>query len=68
MVVYEDNCVNCPSEMGCIGSLCPNANVKRLYCDDCGEEEDSLYVIDGVEVCSYCLLNHNYIERIDCDD
>jgi len=41
MIQYEDECVGCPPEMGCLGSMCPNRNVPRIYCDICGEEIDS---------------------------
>lgn len=34
----EDECVECPPEMGCLGSSCPNRNVERIYCDICGDE------------------------------
>ena len=60
MVVYEDMCVGCPPEMGCLGSSCPNRNVERWYCDECGEEtfpEDS-YEINGGIYCKYCYMNN----------
>ncbi len=47
MVTYENECVGCPPEMGCLGSACPNRNVKYLYCDKCGEDAEKLYVVDG---------------------
>lgn len=68
MIKYENECVGCPPEIGCLGSGCPYVNVKRLYCDDCKEETDTLYIIDNKEICAECLLNHNYLERIDEDD
>lgn len=40
MIRIENECVGCPPEMGCLGSCCPNRNVKRIYCDICGEEID----------------------------
>ena len=40
MIRYEDECIGCPPEMGCLGSACPNRNVPRYYCDDCKEEID----------------------------
>ena len=51
----EDECVDCPTEMGCLGSSCPNRNVVRYYCDYCGKEE-KLYDYDGDEICEECLL------------
>lgn len=53
MKKIEDECVNCP--MGCVGDVCPNKNVVRFYCDNCGEEE-MLYIYDGEELCQECLL------------
>lgn len=55
MKKIENECVNCPVEMGCIGDACPNKNVTRYYCDNCGEEE-MLYIYDGEELCQECLL------------
>ena len=56
MVKYEDECVGCPPELGCLGSACPNRHVPRLYCDKCGEEVDEFYedelCIDCVETSS----------------
>ena len=40
MIRYEDECVGCPPEMGCLGSICPNRNVPHYFCDYCGEEVD----------------------------
>ena len=57
MVNYENECVGCPPERGCLGSACPNRNVRRLYCDRCGCEEEKLYKHDGEELCADCLLD-----------
>ena len=62
MVKYENECVGCPPEMGCLGESCPNRNVKRLYCDNCKDEFEELYEYDGQELCQDCLLNT--IEKI----
>ena len=56
MVTYEDECVGCPTEMGCIGSVCPNRNVPHFYCDKCGDDVEKLYKYDGQEICEECLL------------
>lgn len=55
MVTYEDECVGCPAEIGCLGSSCPYKNVRHLYCDICGFEVDKLYKINGDEICEKCL-------------
>lgn len=56
MITYEDECVGCPTEMGCMRSACPNRNVKHLYCDKCGDDVEKLYKHDGQEICEECLL------------
>lgn len=57
----EDGCVGCPPEMGCLGSSCPNKNIRvySYFCDKCGDEFDAeeLYVVDGDDICAECLLN-----------
>ena len=55
MKKIENECLNCPPEIGCMGDTCPNKNVARFYCDECGEEE-MLYYYDGEELCQDCLL------------
>ena len=40
----------------CMGSACPNRNVKHLYCDKCGDDVEKLYKYDGQEICEECLL------------
>ena len=57
MIRYENECVGCPPEMGCLGSSCPNRNVPHRYCDKCGEEiyEDEIYDVEGEELCLDCL-------------
>lgn len=54
MVEYENECVGCPPEMGCMGSSCPNRNVPHYYCDECGDET-SLYYYDDKELCIDCI-------------
>lgn len=59
MISYEDMCVGCPPNMGCLGSGCPYRNVPICSCDECKEEFDpeDLYMTDIDEMlCSSCLL------------
>lgn len=51
-----NECVGCTS-MGlpCMGSACPNRNVTRYYCDECGEEAQ-LYIFDDEELCLDCII------------
>lgn len=51
----EDDCVDCPREIGCFGAACPLKNVPHYYCDEC-EDEAPLYYFDGQELCEHCLL------------
>jgi hypothetical protein len=56
MKEITNECVGCPSEMGCLGNSCPNRNVERYYCDVCGEElDDEIYEVDGEDLCIECL-------------
>ena len=56
------NCVGCTSlGLYCQGNGCPNYNpIPEYLCDECGDEVDpsELYVYDGKELCSRCLLGH----------
>ena len=56
MITYEDECVGCPTELGCMGSACPYKNVPHLYCDKCEDEVEKLYKYGGQEICEDCLL------------
>ena len=60
MVRYENECVGCPPEMGCLGDGCPNRNVPRYYCDECGDEfyPEDLYEYDGKMWCKECLVEY----------
>lgn len=56
MIHYEDMCVSCPKEMGCLGDACPNMHVPVFICDKCEEQVDKLYELDGEILCLDCLL------------
>lgn len=57
MIRYEDECVGCPKDIGCLGKYCPNRNVPHLYCDRCKDEVDTLRDYDGEQLCDNCLLD-----------
>lgn len=61
MIQYEDECVGC--DLPCLGVSCPNRNVPHCFCDECGEETEHLYEIDGEELCDIC-----YEKRVDSDE
>ena len=55
MVEYENECVCCPPEMGCLGDTCPNINVPHFYYDNCNAETQ-LYHYDDSELCIDCIV------------
>lgn len=58
MVTYENECVGCPPEMGCMGSACLYRNVPHYYCDKCGCETKTLYEIGNEgQMCVECVEN-----------
>ncbi len=54
MIKYENECVDCG--FSCLGDSCPNRNVPRLYCDQCGWE-DELREYEGEQWCDDCILS-----------
>lgn len=58
MVKYENECVGCPPDMGCMGLACKYRNVPHFFCDQCGEEMEAseLYDVDGEMLCADCIL------------
>lgn len=50
-----NECVGCPQGVPCIGDSCPYLHIIRWYCDECGAEE-TLYYVDGRELCGDCAL------------
>ena len=53
---YENECVGCPPERGCLGTSCPNRRVLHIYCDACKDESDDIYEYDGKDLCRSCLM------------
>lgn len=64
MIRFENDCVGCPGDLGCLGNACRYINVKHLYCDKCEYEFDELFKVDGDELCFDCMLDELDIERI----
>ena len=56
MIKIEDECVGCPTEMGCLGSNCKYSNVPHLICDEC-ELETTLYHFNGRQLCIDCIID-----------
>lgn len=66
MIRFEDQCVGCPTEMGCLGSACPYMNVPVMICDKCKEEVYELFWYDGEQLCQDCLLDQ--FEKVEVDE
>lgn len=72
MIKHKDQCVGCPSEMGCLGIACPYTNVEVRVCDECGDS--AYYIIEGMDLCEQCaeeFLDKNFSEmsmpeKIEC--
>lgn len=56
MTRYENQCADCPSNMECTRPYCKNWNVPIWYCDRCKDENVTLYMVDGEELCADCAL------------
>ena len=74
MVKFENQCVGCHPETGCIGRTCPNRRVPIIYCDRCEEETryDEIRHIDGEDICYDCFMERcseefYEAEKVDCD-
>lgn len=56
MIIIEDECCGCAVPgYPCMGSACPNINVKHYICDKCGDEFEKLYYYEGRELCIGCI-------------
>ena len=52
-IKIENHCVGCDH---CLGTSCPNREVKVCYCDKCHEEIlDETFYYEGIDVCENCL-------------
>ena len=56
MIRVENNCVGCPTEMGCLGSSCPYQNEEIIACNACGSYAE--YNIDGKDYCIDCAMKY----------
>lgn len=54
MIFFEDECVDCPKEIGCIGDNCIYKNVPHFCCDEC-DNETELYEFEGSQLCLECI-------------
>ena len=65
MIKIENECVDCPPDIGCIGNSCPYLHVPRFYCDECGDEAE-LYWYDDQQLCIDCIEKR--LDKVEYDD
>ena len=64
MILHENRCVDCNgAAYPC--NMCGLKNVTVYICDCCGEE-DTLYWLDGEQLCSSCVLER--LEEVTADE
>lgn len=64
MVRIENDCGGCAvSAYPCLGDSCPLRHSKHYYCDDCGDEVETLYRFEGEELCIDCIEKR--LERVE---
>ena len=64
MVRYENQCCGCATpSYPCMGASCPLTKVAVHHCDNCDEELDEIYEVDGEELCEECLKERFRRER-----
>lgn len=57
MIVEENRCCGCTvPAYPCLGDSCSLMHCRVLYCDNCKDEVDKLYILDGDELCESCVL------------
>ena len=54
MIRFENECVGCHTNMGCMGSSCPYMHVPYFVCDKCGDEVEMLYDTCDGQLCEKC--------------
>lgn len=73
MIVYEDMCVGCPPELGCLGRGCPYGEPIPIHvCDRCeNNSDDCLYIYEDEELCYNCVydqIKRDYPDEAENDD
>lgn len=53
MIEKTSGCVCCG--LPCRGTACPNHEIEITICDECGDECDEVYEVDGDDLCISCL-------------
>lgn len=64
MITERDECCGCATESyPCLVDSCSRRHTIVLICDECGDEVEKLYKVDGMKLCSRCALNE--LEEVD---
>lgn len=49
----------------CEGSSCYLLHVPHYYCDECGDEVETLYHYENEQLCEYCVLKRLEVVKSD---
>lgn len=63
MIVVNNECVGCEV---CQMPFCPETHVIRCFCDNCGNEVDRLFWVNGKQWCEDCIMGQS--EEVDYED
>lgn len=60
-IKYIDECCNCATpSYPCNGR---HKKIRVPYCDDCGEDEETIYKYNGEDLCLRCIVQR--LERVE---
>lgn len=66
MITERNECCGCATDSyPCIGDACSRKHTAVFICDECGDEVEKLYKVDGMQLCGRCALNE--LEEVDCE-
>ncbi len=56
MIKIMDECCDCANgAYPCLGESCEKRHVKHLICDQCNADAETLYDVEGKQLCESCL-------------
>lgn len=56
MIKIMDECCDCANgAYPCLGESCEKRHVKHLICDQCNADTETLYDVEGKQLCESCL-------------
>lgn len=54
MIKIMDECCDCANgAYPCLGESCEKRHVKHLICDQCNADAETLYDVEGKQLCDY---------------